>query len=163
MPPRPLSSPDVADAAPRSLGRLSQLMGFRLRRIQNHLSRTFAARPEFQGHKPGQLSVLALMSANPGLSQIELATEVGLDKAILVSMLDELEGRGWVRRERAPEDRRRNLLFVTDEGEATLDRWAAIARENEEPVRQVLSAAEFAFLSELLDRIYNQCFNHDEE
>lgn len=146
----------------RALGRLSQLMGFRLRRIQNHLSRTLAQHPEFQGHKPGELSVLALISANPGLSQIELATEVGLDKAILVSVLDALEGRGWVRRERAPEDRRRNLLFNTPDGEATLERWADIARRNEARVREVLSPAEFALLSELLDRIYNQCFNHDE-
>jgi DNA-binding MarR family transcriptional regulator len=156
-------APVASDEGPRDLGMLKQVMGFRFRRIQNHLSRSLSQREEFQGHKAGELSVLAIIEANPGLSQIALANEVGMDKAVMVVVIDDLEKRGWVKRERAPEDRRRNLLYITKEGVGILSKWIALARENERPVRETLSDAEFAILSELLDRIYNKCFNHVED
>lgn len=152
-----------AETSVRNLGLLTQVMGFRFRRVQNHLSRSLAQMPEFDGGKPGEFSVLAIIAANPGLSQIAVADEVGLDKAMIVIVIDELERQGWARRERAADDRRRNLLFITPEGEKTLDRWFALARENERRVRETMSEAEFAQLSDLLDRIYNQCFNHVED
>jgi len=104
-----------------------------------------------------------MLQANPGLSQIELADEVGLDKAMIVVILDELERLGFARRERAAEDRRRNLLFVTPQGEAALVRWMDIARENERRVREAMTPQEFDVLSKLLDRVYDQCFNTVDE
>jgi DNA-binding MarR family transcriptional regulator len=166
---RPLASPEPADdaagaepqaaSAGRSLGHMTELLGFRFRRIQNHLAQGLSQMHRFQGTKPGELSALAIMHANPGLSQVELSNEVGLDKAQIVVLIDMLERNGWARRERAPEDRRRNLLFVTEAGEAMLQQWMEIARENERPLREVLTPAEFELLSDLLDRIYNRCFN----
>jgi DNA-binding MarR family transcriptional regulator len=148
---------------PRGLGLLSQLLGFRFRRIQNHLARGLVQAPGFDATRPGELSVLAIMGANPGLSQVELADEVGLDATMVVVLIDDLESRGFARRSRMSEDRRRNRLFITAEGEAALQRWMAVARENERLVRESLSDAEFAVLSELLDRIYDRCFNHAQE
>ena len=163
-PPASIPVPATAgEAVGRDLGHLKQVIGFRFRRIQNHLSRRLVQMPEFKGGKSGELSALAIISANPGLSQIDLASEVGLDKAMVVVVIDDLERLGLARRERAPEDRRRNLLFVTPKGEETLEHWIALARENEKPVRDALSEAEFQQLSGLLDRIYNQCFNHEED
>jgi DNA-binding MarR family transcriptional regulator len=161
--PKLASSPKPAPSKPRDLGLLSQVLGFRFRRIQNHLSRRLAEMPGIETSRPGELSVLAMMQANPGLSQVELSGEVGLDKAMIVVIIDELERQGYARRERAAEDRRRNLLFITPQGETVLERWMAVARENERTVRETLSPAEFAVLSELLDRIYNQCFNNADE
>jgi len=158
----PPSRPKPPEAA-RSLGLLSQLLGFRFRRIQNHLSRGLVAMPGFEASKPGELSVLAMLQANPGLSQIELSDEVGLDKAMIVALIDELERLGYARRERAPEDRRRNLLFITEAGDAALARWMEIARENERRVREAMTPEEFDLLSELLDRVYDQCFNHADD
>jgi DNA-binding MarR family transcriptional regulator len=153
-----VAAPEAA-APGRSIGYLSQLLGFRFRRIQNHLSTGLTQMPAFDGSKPGELSALAVIQANPGLSQIELSSEVGLDKAQMVILIDELERNGWARRTRDPEDRRRNTLRITPAGEAVLERWIAVARENERSVREALTQEEFAQLSTLLDRIYNQCFN----
>jgi len=144
----------------RDLGLLSQLLGFRFRRIQNHLARGLAQSPDFDGGKPGELSILAILQANPGLSQVELSDEVGLDTTMIVILIDDLEGRGFARRTRTAEDRRRNRLFITPEGEGALDRWMGAARNNERAVRETLTDGEFQQLSELLDRIYDRCFNH---
>ncbi len=161
--PEPVTTPEESDVkAPRDLGVLHQILGFKLRRIQNHLSRNLSQRSDFGGHKSGEFSALAIIHANPGLSQVALADEVGLDKAMTGLVVDQLEYDGLVRRERALDDRRRNLLFATDLGVRTLDEWVRIALEVEEPVRKTLSTAEFAIVSELLDRIYHKCFNSDE-
>ena len=157
--PRPAH--ESGDPPAIDLGALKSVIGFRLRRIQNHLARNLASHPDFAGRKPGQLSALAIIAANPGLSQVALGDACGFDKAITVMVVDELERSGWARRERAVADRRRNLLFVTPSGEEQLTRWTALALENEAPVKAALSTAELALLSDLLDRIYERCLTRD--
>jgi DNA-binding MarR family transcriptional regulator len=68
-------------------------------------------------------------------------------------LLDRLEEKGLVRRERCPEDRRRVLCWITDEGMALL---AAL----DEPVERVdgecvaaLSSGQLQLLVESLDRV----------
>ena len=161
---RPVTDADtrpVGEPAPIDLGALKSGIGFRLRRIQNHLARSLNGHPEFSGRKPGQWSALAIISANPGLSQVTLGEACGFDKAMTVMVVDELERSSWARRERALDDRRRNLLFVTEAGSRQLKRWTALALANEAPARDALSSAEFALLSDLLDRIYDRCLNRD--
>ncbi len=153
---RPAAEPPAID-----LGPLRHIIGFRLKRIQNHLARSLAGHPEFSGRKPGQLSALAIITANPGLSQVTLGEACGFDKAMTVMVVDELERSGWARRERAVEDRRRNLLFVTPAGEERLTLWTALTLTNEAPVREALSPAELGLLSDLLDRIYDRCVTRD--
>jgi len=147
---------DVSD-----LGVLQGLIGFRLRRIQNHLSRTFAERLIDRGVRPGSFSALALVAANPGISQTELSRDLGSDKASVVSLIDELEGHGWATRQRSTSDRRRHALHVTPAGKKVLREMTAIALETEAPLHEALSEAELSVLSEMLDRVYNRCFAYD--
>jgi len=143
------------------LGVLNDVIGFRLRRIQNHLSRTFSERLADRGVRPGTFSALALIAANPGVSQTDLARDLGSDKASVVSIIDELERQGWAVRKRSTTDRRRHSLHSTVPGRRVLNEIGVIARETEAPVRAILSDAEFEVLSELLDRIYTRCFADD--
>ncbi len=160
---RPEAEPKAPPAgieAKRDIGLLKTIIGFHLRRIQNHLAHNLAQQPEFDGQKSGQLSALGIIAANPGLSQVALAAECGFDKAITVVVIDALERNQWARRERDSDDRRRNLLFITEAGQAKLEEWIAVTLRNEQPIHDVLSGPEFAMLSELLDRIYQRCFNY---
>ena len=95
---------------------------------------------------------LGIIEANPGISQSELSREVGLDKSVTVTIVDELEKFGWAVRERSKEDRRRHELFITDEGKAHLDELFTIVGKTEDAVLHQLSPAELHLLSELLDR-----------
>jgi DNA-binding MarR family transcriptional regulator len=141
-----------------SLGVLENLIGFRIRRIQNHLSRSFNALLNREEIRPGVFSALALISANPGMSQKTLAREVGFDKATIVAILDNMERLGWTVRRRSTTDRRRHLLFVTPGGEVALGEMTTLARNNEAGVNASLTEAERQTLQALLDKLYKHCF-----
>jgi DNA-binding MarR family transcriptional regulator len=139
------------------LGRLGEFIGFRLRRLQNHLSRDFAAAAKKQRPRAGLLSALSLIEANPGISQREMAAEIGLDKSPTVLLVDELETRGLAVRRPAETDRRRHALYITPAGAAWLDRSCSILHKTEATVLQSLSPRELQTLHRLLDRMYQAC------
>jgi DNA-binding MarR family transcriptional regulator len=155
--------PDVAAQAPASvdaeinLGILTEVVGFRIRRIQNHLSREFAARIHRKEVRPGLFTALALINANPGVSQITLAREVGFNEATVVSLLDTLETLKWAERRRSADDRRRSALFSTKSGEKALASLRERAIANEANIRAALTEAEMDHLFVLLDKIYAVC------
>jgi DNA-binding MarR family transcriptional regulator len=63
-----------------------------------------------------QLLVLTFTGGEEHLSQQMLSVRLGLDPTIIVALVDELEGRDLVVRERDPEDRRRHRLRITAKG-----------------------------------------------
>jgi DNA-binding MarR family transcriptional regulator len=136
------------------LGRLGEFIGFRLRRVQNQLSRDFAAATAQHGLRSGVFSSLALIAANPGVSQNELSQEVGLDKSVTVTIVDELEARGWATRKRSKTDRRRHALYATPAGAAKLDELFNVLEQTENAALHQLSTDELHQLHELLDRLY---------
>lgn len=140
------------------LGRLGNFIGFRLRRIQNQLSSAFSAQSVEMGLRPGEFSALAIISANPGLSQAKLAREVGLDKSAAVTVVDDLERLGYAERRRSPNDRRRHALYTTHSGDAALEKMFARLSLVERDVLAALGPHDVQVLSELLDRVYDSCF-----
>jgi DNA-binding MarR family transcriptional regulator len=158
---RPVQLPAPSEGL--DLGRLSEFVGFRLRRVQNQLSRDFAAATAQYNLKAGLFSSLALIAANPGISQNEVSREVALDKSVTVTIVDELERSGWAVRERSKADRRRHALYVTPKGEAFLDEMFEILEHTENRVLRQLSKAELNLLSEFLDRMYAACSESGDE
>ncbi len=141
------------------LGLLNEVLGFRLRRIQNHLARGFTERLTRPDVKPGVFSALALIEANPGLSQTALASEIGFDKATVVAIVDALERLGWAERGQHKVDRRRSALTITPLGRESLSELHDICLANEAPVYAALSKTERADLFRLLDKVYGACFS----
>jgi len=143
------------------LGLLRDVLGFRLRRIQNHLAQTFSQALAGRDMKSGEFSALAIISANPGISQIELARFGGFDKASVVMLLDDLQSWGWAVRERSTQDRRRHALYVTPLGDKMLVELMELATANEAKIHAALSDHELENLYAALDRIYDVCFTDD--
>jgi len=139
---------------PLQLGRLGDFIGFRLRRVQNHLAKDFQVASRRFNLKSGLFSSLALIAANPGVSQNQVSQAVGLDKSVTVQIIKELEKRGFVRRKRSDVDRRRYALFVTGKGEKFLNQLFTILTETEHNALQQISKSELNLLKALLDRIY---------
>jgi DNA-binding MarR family transcriptional regulator len=142
-----------------TLGRLGDFVGFRLRRIQNQLSREFAGETQRYGLRHGEFSALAIIAANPGLSQMMLAREVGLDKSAAVSVIDDLERLGFAERRRLPTDRRRYALYATPAGEAALAAMFEKLESVEHDALDALDPSELHLLNTLLDRIYRATFH----
>jgi DNA-binding MarR family transcriptional regulator len=74
-----------------------------------------------------QAHALTELAAQP-LTQAELARRLRLDRSVVSRLADALEERGWLRRERHPQDQRAVQLVLTDEGRAAADRLAGARR-----------------------------------
>lgn len=73
-----------------------------------------------------QYTVLAVLSSDAPPSQLELAGLCNLLPAQIVPVIDELERRGFVARQRSETDRRRSVVRLTDAGEEILARADAL-------------------------------------
>ena len=76
-----------------------------------------------------QYTVLAILSSDAPPSQLELAGMCGLLPAQIVAVIDELERRGFVARQRSESDRRRSVVTLTEAGREILERADALGRE----------------------------------
>jgi len=75
-------------------------------------------------------------------SQHEIAEQFGIDPSSLVAVLDTLERRGLLRRQRNPDDRRVQWVQRTEEGDRLFARALPRARRAEARQLSALSAAD---------------------
>ena len=133
-------------------GILEGSVGPRARLLRNALSARSIAVSAPHGLPTGSLTVLALIAANPGSSQTALAGRAGLNKSALVGIVEGLEQRGFVDRDRAASDRRRYRVSVTAEGEQAMRALFALVDSEEQPIRDALGKRDMIALLALLDR-----------
>lgn len=69
----------------------------------------------------GDIGVLAMIAANPGISQNDLAASLVLKKSAVTRVVQRLEQRGFLHRTRSTRDRRANRLSLTDAGRDLAD------------------------------------------
>ena len=145
---------DARLARPIDAGILDQLIGFNLRRAQIALWRDFKNSVGSDGAPPGVFSLMMLANLNPGIAQVDLATQLYLDKATIVALVDKLEHRGWVLRRRSTEDRRRQGVHLTTDGRAWLRARRRDMLLHERRFTSRFSATELRQLIALLRRIH---------
>jgi DNA-binding MarR family transcriptional regulator len=109
----PACSPATEDLR---LGPLANMISFHLRLAQSASYHAFARRLNHIGVSPSWFAVLALIGENPGITQTALSRADSRDKSGLTPILDELDRRGLVRRERLPSNRRSYSLNLTRTG-----------------------------------------------
>jgi DNA-binding MarR family transcriptional regulator len=78
-----------------------------------------------------ELGILVVIAGPDPLSQQQVAQRLGVDRTTMVAMLDALEGKGIVSRHPQAEDRRRNVVELTEAGRGTFQR-AIKARDGAE-------------------------------
>lgn len=110
------------------------------------------AHPEVIGMDLRLLLGLSYLGDHDGAPQQELVDALCIDAKNVVLLLNELEDRGYLIRQRDAEDRRRHRVHITPEGQAALDRANRVAEEIEDDVFRALDAEERATLVSLLAR-----------
>ncbi len=113
------------------LGVLNTHLGYFVRRLQLWIFQDFVRTLASVDIRPAQYSVLAIIVANPGLSQADLADFLGIERARLVRLLDLLEQRGLIRRLASQQDRRSHALVLTRDGQKSLKRIKSLAALHE--------------------------------
>jgi DNA-binding MarR family transcriptional regulator len=150
----PALTEDNADDQGEVLGGLNDILGLRIRlahgAVYRHFSETFAALDLTQK----QVSALWLVSDNPGISQIELGGRLRMDRATTMTIVNRLQDRAYMRRERSASDGRKQALFLTDEGLAALAEAKRCIAEHEAWLKGRFTAAEIDKLVEMLARIH---------
>jgi DNA-binding MarR family transcriptional regulator len=129
-------------------------VGPRIRLLRNALNAGSLRESEPFGLPTGSLTVMSLIAANPGCAQVDLAAMAGITGPSLVGIVTDLEAAGYISRERMKEDRRRNMLVLTQAGRAKTEELFAAVSQIEQPIVDELGARDTARLTELLDRAY---------
>lgn len=96
------------------------------------------------------LVALTVLRDRAEITQRDLATALVLDSTNIVGLLNELEDRHLVERRRSPQDRRRHVVSLTDDGVALLCRAETALSAVEDEVFGTLDPAQRAQLHELL-------------
>ncbi len=134
---------------------LDSLLGYLLRRAQGAMHRDFLVAVSDFGLTQKQAAALWLIQANGGVSQVEVAAALGMDRATMMAVTDRLEDRGYVIRKRSSTDRRRQQLYLTPAGQTTLRKCKARIDQHEEKFRALFTASELAALLEALKKFQN--------
>ncbi len=151
-----------AGACPRELPHgLDQDLGWLLGQVQHgYLAAAIAALGDLPGGLKG-LYVLGTAAEGDARNQIELARRFGIDRTVMVRLVDELERAGLAERHPDPADRRARIITATERGVSThgtvqerLDRVA-------DHVLAPLSPAERATFTDFLRRVATHLISID--
>ncbi|MCO1597916.1 MarR family winged helix-turn-helix transcriptional regulator [Micromonospora sp. RHAY321] len=99
------------------------------------------------------LRVLAFVH-DAELSQRDLCRQTGLDRTTMVAVIDELEGNGYVRRDRSSSDRRKQVISITADGRTALSEALTAVRRAEDDFLAALHKDERRQLHHQLSLLY---------
>ena len=100
-----------------------------------------------------QFSVMASLAGEERKSASDLCKGISYDAGAMTRMLDRLEGKGLIRRNRSPEDRRLVHLELTEEGRAAYPRMRELALAVANRFLRGFTKAEARQLESLLTRM----------
>lgn len=150
----PTLTDDNVDRPPEDLGGLNDILGLRIRlahgAVYRHFTETFVNLDLTQK----QVSSLWLVHDNPGISQIELGGRLRMDRATTMTIVNRLQERAFMRRERSTSDGRKQALYVTDAGADALAEAKRCIAEHEAWLKGRFNAEEIEILVEMLARIH---------
>jgi DNA-binding MarR family transcriptional regulator len=130
--------------------------GYLLARLGLAFKAQATARAEESGFELYDYSLLAILGEGARETQATIADALALDPSRLVALLDSLEQRGMVVRQRDPLDRRRHVVSITDTGRKELARLRAIVHQLEDEFFAPLDAASREALHPMLVQLAAQ-------
>lgn len=98
---------------------LAEYTGFLVRRAQQ-LHAAIWQQEASADYTSVQFGALNLLQANPGIDQRTLGEHLALDRSTIADVCHRIERRGLIVRDRDTQDRRRNVLYLSELGRAVL-------------------------------------------
>ncbi|MBY0530688.1 MAG: MarR family transcriptional regulator [Xanthobacteraceae bacterium] len=134
-------------------GPLANWVGFHLRLAQTASFQAFVQEARSVDLSPGRFATLLLIGRNPGISQTALAAANGRDKSTLTPILEDLERRGFIVREKMKTDRRSYQLTLTDAGKKMLDQLTVCAKRHDDNLDRIIGPKDRAKFLKILQKI----------
>ena len=116
--------------------------GFLVRRLHQIHVAIFLEEMAADNITPIQYGVLSALADQPGLDQMSLAAEIGIDRANVADVLTRLEGRGLVVRTVSAEDNRRKFCAPTEQGLTFVRKYHANMQRAQDNLLRPLKPAE---------------------
>lgn len=121
--------------------RLDEQIGYLLR-LANQRHTTIFQEHTLENLTPTQFSVMVRLDAEGKSSQNRLGRLAAMDVATIKGVVDRLRERGLAVSEPDPDDRRRSVISLTDEGRALLARMRPVGLTISEQTLKPLTKAE---------------------
>lgn len=133
--------------------RLSARLIYRLKRALADLEALHERHLGPSGINARELAVLQFLDGREPESQQQAAARLAIDRTTMVSLLDSLEAKDLVTRRPDARDRRRNVVVLTDAGQAKLLEATRASDAAEQELLVSLDEREAAQFRALLERI----------
>jgi DNA-binding MarR family transcriptional regulator len=117
-------------------------LGYLLKHVQMRFFEIGAAALEPFGISGREAAVLRAIDGPQPLAQGEIARRMGIDRTTMVALIDDLQERGLVQRRQDPDDRRKNVVELTDAGHGIVRHATRAAEQAERAFLSPLSASE---------------------
>ena len=88
-----------------------------------------------------------------GISIVELTKETALSKSTLTAMLDRLEEAGYLKRVPSKSDRRKIMIYLTEEGNMLQEKYIGVSKEMTEIFYEGFKESEIEEFEKYLERI----------
>jgi|GEM_PF-622767 len=141
----PALPPSMRDRVPFLLYRASQ--------ISQSLASEMLAEMDLDARQAG---ILTMVTELEPMTQKALADALRIDRTTMVTLLDDLEDKGYVVRQRHPRDRRAFLVHPTDSGRSAQAAAVRILDEQQRRFLAPLTPAERSQLAALLTRLHGR-------
>ena len=141
----PALPPSMRDRVPFLLYRASQ--------ISQSLASEMLAEMALNARQAG---ILTMVTELEPMTQKALADALRIDRTTMVTLLDDLEDKGYVVRQRHPRDRRAFLVHPTDSGRSAQAAAVRILDEQQRRFLAPLTPAERSQLAALLTRLHGR-------
>lgn len=128
-------------------------LAFLLSQVGARSARLFAAELAALGVAPRAYGVLSTLALSDGQTQQQLADALGIHRNNMVSLIDDLEAAGWVRRDRHSLDRRAFHIRLTDSGARIVRQVEAVLPGLDDRIGRGLDAEQRRTLRALLERV----------
>jgi DNA-binding MarR family transcriptional regulator len=149
----PAQSPDDNQPGGGPLPALTDRLGYLLKHAQLRLAELTASALAPLRISGRECAVLIAIDDQAPQSQQEVARRMGVDRTTMVALIDDLENKGLVERRQDPDDRRKNVVALTDTGRTTLRQATAATRKAERRFLGALSDEDGAMLRKALQAV----------
>ncbi|WP_146346357.1 MarR family winged helix-turn-helix transcriptional regulator [Falsiphaeobacter marinintestinus] len=134
---------------------LRGFVGYHIKRAFNVIQDDLTATLKPFGLRMLTHTALILIVDNPGLSQSQLAAAMDIERSNLVVIIDELEGRELIIRDRVPNDRRAYALKATLTGRRLCEKAVAACTDHEARIFAGLDTSTRDTLLKVLSSVRN--------
>lgn len=127
--------------------------GHLIRRLQQIALALFMDEARDFDITPVQYSAILAIDVHPGIDQTALCNIVALDRSTVGDVVTRLERKKLIKRTPGAEDRRTNLLYITDAGRKLIKDIEPAVQKTQKRILEPLSVRERAAFVQMLKRL----------